>query len=316
MAAVAATFGPAGHRVIVGKRGRTKTVEARTAPARPEPIINRSDYTPEYWQAVQEYAFVRNTLAKYDESQLSAGDRRTLTEARAHVEEEKEISDVARKHGYVPGRMSPRDWSALADELKSQAHDELRYARQMDRDAAGDKLRGKADTWMQVGGEARLVRSGASAREARAVTQSYNQSTRASAAVYMREQLVKYGYSPETVEKLDYQQRRRLLSEIGWGAPQSNRISGVSLAERERVISSTADRDRMTARAIAVNPRAGQGLETWTYYEQATIKAGQEPGYLPDLGENDAPDYVLKPDQGQRAKIEQQRQARADEIEF
>jgi hypothetical protein len=316
MAAVATTFGPAGHRVIIGKRGRTKTIEARPAPVRPEPIINRNDYTPEYWQALQEYAFVKNTLSRYDESQLSAGDRRTLTEARAHFEEEKEISEVARKHGYVPGQMSPRDWSALAEELKNQAYDELRYARQMDRDAAGDKLRGKADTWMQVGGEARLVRSGATAKQAREVTQALNESTKASASVYMREQLVRFGYSQETILPLSYEKRRRLLSEIGLGAPQKARITGVSLAERERIISSVADRDRLTARAIAVNPRAGKGLETWTYYEQATVKAGHEPGYLDDLSENDTPDYIIKPDQGQKARIKQQRQAQAEEIDF
>lgn len=313
--AALATYSPP-QRVIIGKRGRTKVIETRSAPARPIPAINRNDYTPEYWAALQDYAFTKNTLAKYDESQLSAGDRRSLTEARARVEEEKEISTVAREHDYIPGQMSPRDWSALADELKPEALRELRYAREDDREAAGDKLRGKADTWMQVGGEARLVRSGASAKQAREVTQEINASTKSSASTYMGEQLIKFGYSPEAVERLDYQQRRRLLSEIGWGAPQKARITGVSLAERERVIHSVADRDRLTARAIAVNPRAGKGLETWTYYEQASLKAGKEPEYLPDLSESNAPDYVLKPDAGQKAKIDNQRQARKEEIDF
>ncbi|NJN95675.1 MAG: hypothetical protein HC875_16970 [Anaerolineales bacterium] len=316
--AALATYSPP-QRVIIGKRGRTKIIEAPgNFPARPVPAINRNDYTPEYWAALQDYAFTKNTLSRYDEKDLSAGDRRSLTEARARVEEEKEISTVAREHGYIPGQMSPRDWSALADELRAEAGDELRYAQESDRQAAGDKLRGKADTWMQVGGEARLVRSGATAKQAREVTQEINAGTKASAAKYMGEQLIKFGYSPETVERLDYQQRRRLLSEIKWGAPQKARIAGVSLAERERVINSVADRDRLTAGAIAVNPRAGKGLETWTYYEQASLKAGREPDYVPDLGENNAPDYVLKPDAGQKAKIDARRAARiqSEEIDF
>jgi hypothetical protein len=274
------------------------------------------DYTPEYWRNRQEYAYTKNLLSRVDEKDLTPADRRALAEARATVEGEKELSDVARQHGYKPGRMTREQWGELSDKLRSQAGDELRYAMESDREAAGNKLRGQADTWAQVGGEARLVRSGASARQAREVTQSINASTKASAAAYMKEQLVKFGYDRATVERLDYEKRRRLLSEIGYGAPQTARITGVSLAERERVINSAADNDRLTARAISVNPRAGKGLETWTFYEQAALKAGREPDYLPDLSENDTPTYVLKPDPGQKARIEQQRRARAEEIDF
>lgn len=317
MATVApVTYRPRSPYPVTGKRGKVKTVALNVRP-RPVPAdSDRDNYTPEYWRALQNYAYEKNFMARFKDEELTPNLRRPLNEARAKVEAERELSDVAREHGYKPGRMTAQQWSELADKLRSQAGDELRYTMESDREAAGNKIRGQADTWAQVGGEARLVRSGATAKQARELTQDINASTKASASAYMKEQLIKFGYDRETVERLDYQKRRRLLAEIGWGAPQAARITGVSKEERERVIYSVADNERLTARAISVNPRAGKGLETWTYYEQAALKAGREPDYLPDLSENNTPNYVLRPDPGQKAKIEAQRRARAEEIDF
>lgn len=286
---------------VVGKRGRTKTVDAPAIDTRPVPVpVERDNYTPEYWHNLQEYAYTKNVLAKYKEEELTPNDRRALAEGRAKVEAEKEISEVARQHGYKPGRMTAAQWSSLADTLETQARGELRYAMQSDRDAAGEKLRGPQNIYMEVGGKTVLARSGARAADARNKVKEINAGTQESATAYMGQQLVKFGYSQKTVEGLDYQKRRRLLAEIGWGVPQKERISGVSREEREHIINNVAATDRLTARAIAVNPRAGEGMETWTYYEQAALKAGQEPHYLPDLAESDTPDYVLRPSQPAR----------------
>lgn len=272
-----------------GKRGRTAVVES-AAPAPTAVTEARDRYTPEYWQALNEQAYVENILARYDESELSEGDRRTLKNARDRVAAEREISDIAREHGYTPGQMTPQDWNRLSDELTDQAVDELRYAARTDREAAGEKLRGQADIWAQVGGEARLVRSGARKKEAQELVARLNKETQAAADDYMGQKLVEYGYNRQQVEALSYTQKRRAIAEIGAGEPQKAKIGGLDRDDRERIVSQATSRQQQAAYSIALNPRAANGLDTWTYGLQAAEKAGNWNVATP-------PDYVLEQDQ-------------------
>jgi hypothetical protein len=275
-----------------GKRGRQ--IEVELPRSRPASASSRpDDYTPQYHEARQYHAYIQNIYSKTPEDQLTANDRRQLATAADAVEQERRISELARQRGYTPGRMSRPEWSELADELRTQAAEDLHHASQQDREAAGEKLRGKADTWAQVGGEARLVRSGASRRQAREAVQNLNAKTAMAADDYMADKLADYGYNPATVDRLNYNQRRKLLAEIGHGERQKGNITGVTAAERDLVISRLSEARQREAREIAMNPRAAKGLETWSFAMIAAEKADRWDLDLP-------PEYIYERDTAPR----------------
>jgi hypothetical protein len=239
-------------------------------------------------------------VAGYREDELSEGDRRTLKNAADKVAEEREVSEIARQHGYTPGKMSRENWSDLADDLTTQAKEELKYASESDRQAAGDKLRGKPDEWMQVGGQDMRVRSGASRKEAQTVVKRINEENKEKADSYMTDKLVDYGYDRDTIEPLDYTRKRRLIAEIGHGVKHPARIKGINNEEREQVIDVSSERQQREAQSIALNPRAAKGLETWGYAMQAAERADRwsletPPDYIYDEARAKAPKYVLYP---------------------
>lgn len=271
--------------LLAGKGGITQKPAAVK-----KPELSREDFTPEYWEAKDELGRVENILSRYDRSQLSEGDIKTLKNARDRVTAEREISAKAREQGHTPGRMSTADWSQLADKLVEEAAEQLRFAAKKDREATGEKIRGQANIWAQVGGEARLVRSGGRKREAETLVKRLNRETQAAADDYMLGRLVEYGYQQAEVERLSYTQKRRLIAEIGAGEPQKNNIGQVSRETRRGIVENATPVQRQAAYSIALNPRAGQGLDTWTYGLQAAEKAGRWDLSMP-------PDYVLEQDQ-------------------
>lgn len=279
---------PAAKIRSIGKRGRQIDIDLpRSRP--PVPKNSRDNFTPQYHEARQYQAYIQNVYSQTPPDKLTDNDRRQLSNAADAVEQERQISDLARERGFTPGQMSREQWSDLADQLQNQATKELQHASQQDREAAGNKLRGKADTWSQVGGQARLVRSGATKRQARDVVSKLNAKTALAAEDYMADKLASYGYDPATVEQLNYNQRRKLLAEIGHGERQKGNISGVTTAERDRVISSTSDTRQREAREIALNPRAAKGLETWGFAMIAAEKADRWDLDLP-------PEYIYERD--------------------
>ena len=293
-------------RRTTGKRGRVRQIESSATTAAPQ---NRDDYTPEYWRAQQDEAYTKNVLSKYKESELTASDKASLKKAEDRTSEQKEISDIARSKGYKPGKMSKEDWANLSDDLRQQAKEELRDSSAADREAAGNKMRGKADQWQQVGGQAKQVRSGARKKEAEAHVRNLNQQNKTSADEYMTDKLVSYGYKESTVNNLDYDQKRRLIAEIGHGEAQKSNIGDVSREERKQVIDNATPRQKTDAYNIALNPRAAKGLDTWDYSLIAAEKAGKEdielpPAYIEDEGRATAPKYVKPPKKQQEEIID------------
>jgi len=277
-----------------GKRGRQITVKAFMSEV-DRPLSPGDDYTPEYYDALNYQAYVSNIYAKYTEADLSESDRRTLTSAADAVRQEREISDTSREYGYKPGQMTQQDWGDLSGALVTKAKSELKYSTSTDRQAAGDKLRGEADTWMHVGGQSRLVRSGASKKQARIEVGRLNRQTQQDADEFMTQKLVLFGYKPETIDPLTYDKKRRLLAEIGQGQTLTT-ITGVNREERQMVVKSAGDMRRREALEVALNPQAARGLETWTFAMQAAEKAGRydidtPPAYI--LDEN-IPAYIRR----------------------
>lgn len=256
---------------------------------------SRRDLTPEYHQAKTELRRAIESVRHTPKGELGELDKEFISDAQSKVAEELELSQVARSAGFTPGKMTKKEWGQLSDKLKQDANDSLKHA--FERDSAGDKLRGQKDTWMQVGGQAVLGRSGRSQREARDLVSQLNRQTKQDASDYMGQSLTKIGYSPKTIKDLDYSQRRRLLAEVGHGQLQHGSISGVTNSERRQVMGKVSATDRMGARSTAMNPRAGKGLEQWTYYEQSALKAGKQPDIIPDylMDIRELPDYARYP---------------------
>lgn len=256
----------------------------------------QTTYTPEYEEAKRDQERIRQKSGmSHDELMKQDSQYRDATN---RLDQEREISQAAREHGYDPQHMSKKDWADLSDKLADKAKKELRHADESDREAVGHKMRGKADTWSQVGGEARLVRSGASKKQAGDKVRSLNRATRNDADEYMGKRLVEFGYSSEKVDRLSYEQKRRLMAEIGHGEVQKTKVSDISYEERAKVVNSASTYRQRDAKDIALNPRAGQGLQTWGQSMTAAEKAGKDvelpPDYLYDNARKDAPRYVKR----------------------
>lgn len=258
--------------------------------------LSKDDFTSEYWEAADELSAIEQDGEFYEGE---------LQDARDRLSAEEEVSRVARERGLKPGTMDQRQWKALANQLQSEALEDLRGATKADREAAGNRrvgrrrVSGSDDTqFTQLGGQTVERKwTGGSASAARRATQQINKETERAATEYMGRKLVEFGYSPQTTDTLDYNKMRRLMAEIGHGQPQAANIGGVSKAERERVISGLTPRQRAAALEVAYNPRAGAGMDKWLQYELAMVKAGLE-GEIqppPDVREDYIPDFVRYP---------------------
>lgn len=287
------------RRLRDDKAAREKYKQSARQKAQKQGVFGASqdDYSQDYRRARQELNQARKAMGGTPESQWSDLDKEFMADARSKVQEELELSKVAKAAGYSPGNMTAQEWGTLASTLKQEANDDLRHAFETGRQSAGEKLRGKKDIWMQVGGEAKLSRSGKRKQEAKELVSRLNRENKRAADEYMSKNLEKLGYSSKTVQGLDYNQKRRLMAEVGHGQLQSGSIGGVPISERRRVVSAVSEYDRLNARSTAMNPRAGKGMERWTYYEQASLKAGKRPDLIPDylMDIQELPDYVRFP---------------------
>ncbi len=211
---------------------------------------------------------------------------------------------MAAGRGFMPGTMRASQWSGLAQKLQQEAFDDLQLATLAERTAAGNRAAGRQfiggdpgkRQFIQLGGQVvERQWAGGSAKEAARRTREINIQTKTSAANWMTEQLMKFGFGD--IRELSFDQKRRLLAEIGHGVAQKNNIGGVSRAERERIIAASRERDKLNARSISINPRAGPGLEKWGHYEMAMVKAGrvEEIEYPPATEEVTLPGYVTTP---------------------
>jgi hypothetical protein len=251
-------------------------------------------FTPELKHRQREH--VANLAAARDMKNAGLPDvaRSIIGESRDLIQQEKDLSRVARQAGFNPARMSQSQWLKLADELEVKTGRELKFSTDARRQGVGKVAARAGDV---------------TKRDARKIVADISERTKEQATDYLESRLVNLGYSKKTLAGLSenrksrLEQIRRLHAEIGHGVPQKGRIGKVPLEERQRVIDlSASDRIQLNSLSYARQPRTAQGLDTWELYKKATKRGGlPDPPFIPDelfeeLGET-VPGYVLNPGQ-------------------
>lgn len=232
-----------------------------------------TDFTNGYRQTLAEIDAIKKNGEFYEGE---------LQEAINKLGMEKEVSAGLRDLGLSPSRMLADDWTDAARKFQDRAFNELTYATEAQREAAGNRATGRRIVApgerqiIQVGGQdTEKMWTGGSAAAAKRATQQINAETKADAQRYMGERLREFGY--RDAGNMTYEQQRRLLAKIGQGE-----TGDVTPSQR-------AD-----ALEIAYNPRAAKGMKLWEYYEISMVKAGRE-GEIqppPDNRENFIPGFV------------------------
>src|SRR3990172_2723215 len=235
--------------------------------------VSLTDFTPGYNETLKEIEQIKRDGEFYDGE---------LKEAQAKLEMEKEISAGLRDLGLSPARMELEDWSRAADKFQDRAFDQLTYATQAQRDAAGNQATGRRFVApgerqiIHVGGQDTEKKwTGGSAAQAQRATQLINERTKTAAHEYMGNRLQEFGF--KDADNLTYEQQRRLFAKIGNGEAGD-----------------VTPQQRADALEIAYNPRAGQGMKLWEFYEISMVKAGRDVEIQPppDNRENYIPSFV------------------------
>lgn len=282
---------------LLKKRGRQRFTGGTPSEQLAELSIEQrpNDFTPKFFQFKNELEWTKENGEFYEGE---------LQDIQDGLDAEWTISNVASSRGKKPASMTETQWESLADELKEEAAKHLEVATLPGRQAAANRavgrhfIGGKKQEFIQVGGKTVEKKwAGGSAKKASQAIKKINAETRADAIDYMGGKLTEYGYPEQVVGKLGYTQRRRLLAEIGNNQLLPANITGVKRQLREEVLANSTPKTRMESLSIAYNPRAGVGLEKWTHYEMAMVKAGKEQliEYPPDVHESSIPDFVLLP---------------------
>lgn len=248
--------------------------------------VSKTDFTDGYKQTLAEIDGIQEAGEFYDGE---------LQEAKDKLEMEREISEGLRDLGLSPSRMTEEDWSNAASSFQDKAFNELTYATEAQREAAGNRAVGRQFVEsserkiIQIGGQdAEQKWTGGSATAARKATQEINASTKSRAQEYMAGRLEEMGYT--NAGNMSYEQQRRLLTKIG--------------KSEEGDVS---PRQRADALEIAYNPRAAKGMKLWEYYEISMVKAGQADNIQPppDNRENYIPGYLTSKKKQQKEIIEE-----------
>ena len=248
--------------------------------------VSSTDYTPGYGETLKEIEQIKKDGEFYEGE---------LSEAQAKLELEKEISAGLRELGLSPSRMELEDWSRAAGKFQDRALDELAYATQAQREAAGNQATGRRFVApgerqiIQVGGQDTEKKwTGGSAAQAQRATQRINEQTKQAAQEYMADRLKEFGF--KDADGLTYEQQRRLFAKIGNGEAGD-----------------VTPRQRADALEIAYNPRAGKGLKLWEYYEISMVKAGRDVEIQPppDNRENYIPGFVTGKKRAKKIDVEE-----------
>jgi hypothetical protein len=255
--------------------------------------VSKTDFTPGYGETLKEIEQIKRDGEFYDGE---------LQEAQNKLAMEKEISAGLRDLGLSPARMELEDWSRAAAKFQDRAFDELAYATEAQREAAGNQATGRRfiapgeRQIIQVGGQDTEKKwTGGSAAAAQRATQRINEETKRAAQEYMADRLQEFGF--KDADNLTYEQQRRLFAKIGNGEAGD-----------------VTPQQRADALEIAYNPRAGKGMKLWEYYEISMVKAGRDVEIQPppDNRENFIPGFVT----GKKRPVKQPAAQLVEEIDF
>lgn len=246
------------------------------------------NYTKEYHEAVEDLNdFIWWTGD--DRSKWTAEDMSEFKRVQSRVQEEWELSHAAVKAGYKPGEMTEREWGEFADTMLADAKAKMKRpeASGGNISAAYEKARGPKDIWYtfhqkEVLGHDGRLKAGAEELRKRLWKENERQ-----ANSYMDKFLTRMGHDPKELAMLPdtvlgWQQRRRLVAELGHGQLQKRNIGKISQEVRQRVLDRASDFDMRSAKQLSYNPAAGSAMDSWFYYEMATVRAGGSPNWFPD----------------------------------
>ena len=223
-------------------------------------------------------------------------------EAHSAADRQEQLSKLATQYGYNPENMSKKDWQEVSQRAIDDAKDDmtLRTSNAKDRQWEGEKKRGKRTEYKIVGKEHVLSRNGAfSKKDAQRYASDLNAKNKDASDEYMETKLVEYGHKKSKVEKLDVNEKRRLLAEVGHGEVQQGNFPGITVEERAEVVKNTSRHKRADARYTATHHRAARGLDKWGLGLLAAEEGGAQRVDLPpdditaDSNRN-APGYVKK----------------------
>ena len=254
-------------------------------------------FTPEYLQAIDEKKLTQQTFESFPGELQGIEDK---------VGFEFDTSQIAQRYGRNPAQMGADEWAGLADRIKDDAIQELKFATDPQRVAEANKKAGRIfignrpdKQFIQVGGKSIEQQwIGGSRKMAAEELKTINAATRNKATDYMQKNLIEMGYTRAQVDNIAFTSAKRLLAEIGNEALlENNKVFGMSREVRAKVVENATGRARLNARSIAYNPRAGEGLDLWLDYETAMLKAGRERAieFPPELVESTVPDFVKYP---------------------
>lgn len=258
---------------VYGEMWRQASLKELTEGGGETPSVSGRDFTAGYQETLKEIESIKANGEFYEGELQDALDK---------LELEKEISAGLRDIGLSPARMTEDDWTNAAQAFQNRAFDNLTYATEAQREAAGNLAAGRRFVdpgerrTIQVGGQDIEQKwTGGSAAAARRITQEINQSTKDEAQRYMGDRLREFGY--DNGPEMGYEQQRRLLAKIGQGEEGD-----------------VTPRQQADALEIAYNPRAAKGMKFWEYYEISMVKGGREDEIQapPDNRENFLPGFL------------------------
>ena len=282
----------------------------KKAPTHRQAYLEPGADPTERWKKKQRYTYnyhknkkiMADVQKEYEEKgiQLDYREDARYQEAHSEADREEQLSKLAQRYGHNPENMDKDAWQDVYEKAVEDARKDetLRTYHSEASRWESEKKRGKKSEYRIVGKEHVLSRSGGmSKKEAQKYASEINSKNKDAADEYMGNQLVSYGYKRDKVEKLDINEKRRALAEIGHGEVQTGQIKGISVEERAEVVKNTSKHRQADAKCTAMHHRAARGLDQWGLALLAAEKAGVERPLLPpdDITANSAtaaPDYV------------------------
>jgi len=258
-------------------------------------ITRAANWTPAEWESLGMQAQVlakeagdrastarRMGAAAVEEAAQQAARRPQTVQAGMDIVYPSSVDDIARVMGMQPQQMRPDDWARVADFAHERGAQAWDLGDEIARKANAWGERGGVTAWGQVGGQGREVRWGGHTRKwvGERITELKGES-REQAKALAQWLLEQSGYEPRELERLNLQQRTRLLQEVAQGdvlvkssgAPVT--IGPVAAQRRYEIINGASDQVRRTAASWGGQPEEAMGYRWLELAEEATRRTGR-----------------------------------------
>jgi len=206
-----------------------------------------------------------------------------------NLAEEREINKALwERFGMAPGDATAAQWRALADALEQEGYELYKkYTKTGIQQYVAEKRGAKLSGWMTVGKEQVRVRQGAfSAAAAKRMEGELWKEGKGELSKAMGELLQRAGYSADDIAQASYEQRTRLLEELGNKDLQRisrgrvAKIDKVPMGSREQVVGGVDFDLAAICGNSAVDPLAMPTLDAYGKMELAdkirAVKVGDE----------------------------------------